>query len=124
MRETVLLCNVTDENQLAAIKRLLLLMRMRIRMVKKEEYMQPIGVLAGVLEETAEMPEYEGAELDQPMMIMSGLTGGRMNQLLAAYRKSKIPPIALKAVVTPTNQYWNVLQLYDEIRKEHEAMHS
>lgn len=121
MRETVLLCNFTDQAQVSAIKRLLLLMKIKIRVIEKTEYLQPIGELAGILE-TGTDSFYDGEELKEPVMIMSGLTSSRMNQFLNAFRKHRIDPVDLKAIVTPTNQYWNVLVLYDEIKKEHEAM--
>lgn len=122
MRETVLLCNFTDQAQISAIKRLLLLMKIKIRVVDKKEYLQPVGMLAGILETDTDS-FYDGEELETPLMVMSGLTSGRMNQFLGTFRKYRIAPVDLKAIVTPTNQYWNVLQLYEEIKKEHEAMH-
>ena len=36
----------------------------------------------------------------------------------------KVPPIALKAIVTTQNQAWNSLQLYRELKEEHEKMKS
>lgn len=123
MRETVLLCNFTDQSQVSAIKRLLLLMKIKIRVIEKAEYLQPIGELAGILE-TGTDSFYDGEDLQEPMMVMSGLTSSRMNQFLGAFRKYRIAPVDLKAIVTPTNQYWNVLVLYEEIKKEHEAMKS
>ena len=44
-----------------------------------------------------------------------------MNYMLAYLRKEKIQ-IPLKAVLTPTNRHWNSLELYAEIKKEHEQM--
>ena len=35
-------------------------------------------------------------------------------------RRKKVPPIALKAIVTTQNQAWNSLQLYRELKEEHE----
>ena len=38
-------------------------------------------------------------------------------------RVAKLPPVALKAVLTDENKGWNMLELHEELQKEHEAMH-
>ena len=47
-----------------------------------------------------------------------------MDELLLRLRKSGIPRISLKAVVTDTNADWSFYQLYREISEEHRQMHS
>ena len=46
-----------------------------------------------------------------------------MNLFLQAIRAAKLPPVALKAVLTDENKGWNVLELHEELQKEHEALH-
>ena len=46
MKETILLYHIADQDRLHAIQRALLPLGMRIRMVQKEEYLQPVGFLA------------------------------------------------------------------------------
>lgn len=43
--------------------------------------------------------------------------------VLQAIRAAKLPPVALKAVLTDENKGWNVLELREELQKEHEALH-
>ena len=57
------------------------------------------------------------------MLVMAGISGARMDMVLRALRKSGVGPIPYKAAMTPTNQYWNPLQLFKEIKEEHEKMH-
>ena len=38
-------------------------------------------------------------------------------------RVAKLPPVALKAVLTDENMGWNVLELHEELLKEHETLH-
>ena len=37
-------------------------------------------------------------------------------------KRAKLPPIPLKAVLTPTNRDWTSQQLWQELRREHQAM--
>ena len=76
MKETILLYHIADRDRLHAIQRALLPLGMRIRMVQKEEYLQPVGFLAGVKEIQPGKEQYEGEELEKEMMVMAGLSSG------------------------------------------------
>ena len=53
---------------------------------------------------------------------MAGLSNSRVDGVLKAIRKSGIGPVPYKAVLTPANQEWNVIKLFQEIKSEHEQM--
>lgn len=53
---------------------------------------------------------------------MAGLSSQQMHQFLQGFRRKKIPPVALKAVLTATNQKWDAFQLCRELSLEREAM--
>ena len=53
------------------------------------------------------------------LLVFSGM----LDLILAEYRKEKIEPVALKAMVTPHNISWTVYELSSELAKEHAAMH-
>ena len=57
------------------------------------------------------------------MMIMCGFTQSMIHELLIRIRRQRMAPVDLKAVLTPTNQNWNSLEIYEEIKKEHRMMH-
>ena len=57
------------------------------------------------------------------LLIFSGIPEGMLDLILAEYRKEKIEPVALKAIVTPHNIGWTVYELSSELAKEHAAMH-
>ena len=96
----------------------------RVRIVEPEQYLQSIGFLAGN-KAFAESPEaYDGAGFDEPMMVMAGFSERKLDLFLTEMRRKKVPPIALKAIVTTQNQAWNSLQLYRELKEEHEKMKS
>lgn len=58
----------------------------------------------------------------EPMMVMKIYSEQKLNQFLSGVRKEGIPRIDLKAILTEYNKGWDSFQLYEEIKKEHEAM--
>lgn len=56
------------------------------------------------------------------VLVMHNFTSRRIDELLLNLRKAGVPRIALKAVVTEDNSRWTFYHLYEEIKKEHEAM--
>ena len=53
---------------------------------------------------------------------MVNFSNALMNQFLLGFRKKKIPPVALKAVLTPENSAWDSCKLHEELLREHRAM--
>lgn len=123
----------------------------RLRAVKKEEYGLPVGVLAGVKglnedilkeagqetqkEESAqkqadgrlqrEVPENDSSrkmDFSDEMAIMAGFSSAQIDAFIHALRKKGVGRIDYKAVLTPYNMKWDSVQLYEEIKKEHEMM--
>ena len=123
----------------------LLPLRVRVRAVEPADYAQPIGYLAGVKgigpvevenakpsksresqgweedcgEDTAGR---EKAKLPAEFLVMAGLTGSRVDQVLSAIRRSGVGPIPYKAILTATNQDWDAYSLLAELMREHEQM--
>ncbi len=124
MRETILLFHFSDKDRKNRLNRALLPLRMKIREVAKEDYLQPVGYLAGKKEISPLKESYQGEELEGEMILMAGLSGGQVDMVLKAIRKSGVGPIPYKAVLTASNQEWNVLKLFQEIKAEHEQMES
>ena len=124
MKETILLFNMTDRERLLKIEMALFPLRVRLKRVAKEEYANPLGCLAGIKDIPPSDSPYEGGELDGEMMIFAFFNDARLNQVLAALRKSGAGPIPYKAVLTATNQLWTPTECFEEIRREHEAMSS
>lgn len=122
MREVVLLVNFQDKKQLREIQMMLLTVKLRMRMVSREEYLQTLGYLAGVKGMEAGQETYEDEELGREMMVFAGVTEEHLNQMLFLMKKGGVKPVDYKAVLTDTNKDWNILQLYKEISQEHEAM--
>lgn len=123
--ETVLLYAVKDKEKRKRIQTLLLLMGVRIRMVEPKQYALPIAqLLEGKTEQDALEEEVteELCEFEEEMLVLSGFSGNRLDELLLALRRQKAR-VDLKAVVTDSNKTWNSKELYQELRKEHRMMH-
>ena len=65
--------------------------------------------------DTAEAPE-------QPMLVLDGFTSKRLDVLLRELRQHGVS-VPYKAIVTEHNLPWTLRALYDELVREHEAMH-
>lgn len=121
MKPTILLFNFTDKPRLDKIIRAILPLKVKIKKVNREDYMQSIGYLLGKKDIDPIEKKYDGPELDDEMLLLADMMDSQINQLLLSLRKAGVS-IKLKAVLTENNQYWNTLQLYEELKKENEAL--
>ena len=119
MNPMVLCYNLRSE-QIARLRVLCLRLGIRLRIVEREEFALPVGVLAGVAEPPETLEEIE--PLFDPMLVMAHFRPGMLDAFLNEWRRSRIPPVKLKAMLTETNAGWNAVKLYSTIREEHEQM--
>ena len=97
-------------------------MKLRLRVVKPEEFGLPLGVLTGAMPKQDETAAGEETPFSDEMLVMAGLSPAQMDLFLNRLRRGKGTSVALKAVVTPTNETWNAYELHRELTAEHEAM--
>ena len=124
MKEVILLFNF-EQTKARKLTTQLLMMKFKVKVVKEEEWGYPVGYLCGSLEtieENEKTPEEQ--KLDSAMLVMAGVDGNRLNQVLNAIKKSGIGKVPYKAVVTETNQHWLPQNLLQELKLEHEEMQS
>lgn len=115
--ETVLLYNCSGP-QWSKLRQVFVMQKLRMKAVEPGQY----GLsLAQVLEGSGEPAGVE-EEFSDPMLVFCSLTGPQLDRLLGAMKRAKLPPIPLKAVLTPTNRDWTSQQLWQELRREHQAM--
>lgn len=122
MKGTILLFHFSDKSRRAKLARALLPLHLRIKEVGKENYLQPVGYLAGNKELEPVEGSYEGEDLAGEMILMAGLSGAQVDAVLQAIRRSGVGSIPYKAVLTAANQGWNALKLFEEIKSEHQQM--
>ena len=126
MKEMILLFNPPAKEQLLKIRSALLPLHIRIQLIKPEQYNQPLGYLAGMKDISPVEGNYAGEELPDTMFHYISRRQRQMcirDRVLAALRKSGAGPFPYKAVLTATNSKWNALACFNEIRREHEALH-
>lgn len=87
--------------------------------VKLSDYSQKLAYLAGIPGFPREDTDYTGPEFPSEMMVFSNMAD-MLDQFLSEYKKAGIPPIGLKAVITPHNIFWSAEDLCKELFKEHQ----
>lgn len=126
MRPTVLFYNIKDRSRLLKIHQALMPLGFRIKLVEKQDFGLPVGVVAGL---DAEMEQVSGTEkpdtlgeteFTDEMAVMAGFTSAQVDAFILALRKKGVGRIDYKAVLTPTNRRWDSITLYQELKKEHE----
>ena len=123
MKETILLFNPPEKEKLLKIEMALFPLHVRLKKISPEQYNQPLGVLAGIKDMTPVEGVYSCGELPGTLFVFCFLEGNRLDQALAALRRCGAGPFPYKAVLTPTNSRWTAPDCFEEIRREHEAMH-
>lgn len=114
----ILLYNL-DTPKGAKIRRMCLPLGLRTRLVKPEEYGLPLGAL--VDGDAPETP-WTGESFTDEMLVLVNCTGPLVDKFLQGFRRNKIPPVALKAVLTPTNRTWDSAALHTELTRERQAI--
>lgn len=121
-QELVLLYEINGKDREKKLKLILVKLGIRIKLVKKEEYLETVGYLAKIKGSELKGQIYEGELLGDEMMVLVGFSSGRIDTLLSEIRKAKLDRINLKAVLTDYNKGWSSIELYKELKEEHEAM--
>jgi len=121
-KELILAYNLKDSPKAKGLVMACMILGIRVKAVEPGQYLQPLGALCGLngIEPVDEI--YEGEGLDEEMLVLHDFSSARMDQLFQQLRRVGVGRIALKAALTETNCTWNSLELYQEIKKEHEYM--
>ncbi len=100
----------------AAIRQLLVPMKIKATEVEPDCFHQTLGELA----KERFLPRRESASLGIPgesLLVMCDFTEKQMNRLLMELRSRGIR-VEFKAILTPTNQSWPVRRMYLEMARE------
>lgn len=116
----VLLYNLNQSEKGRKIKFILIRMGIKIKNIAKEDYLQPVGALAGIPGIERNELLYTENGFEEEMLVMKGFSEHQLNDFLNFFRREKIEKVNLKAVLTPSNQTWTSLRLYEELKKEHD----
>ena len=114
----VLLYNLNNEKGVK-IRRMCLPLGLRTRLVEPAEYGLTLSQL--VEGQTPETP-WAGECFSDELLLLVNCPGPLLDRFLQGFRRNKIPPVGLKAVLTPTNSGWTSLELREELAREREAI--
>ena len=95
-------------------------LKIQVSKIHPYSYSQKLGYLADISGFNRENTTYTGPEFPSEMLVFSGMDSDLVDTFLAKYKEASIPPIGLKAIVTPHNVFWNAIDLYKELFKEHQ----
>lgn len=91
----------------------------RVSKIEPAQYSQTLGYLAGIPGFPEGETPYTGPDFPSEMMVFAGMSD-RLDRFLAEYKQAAVPPIGLKAVITPHNIFWSAEDLYKELVQEHQ----
>ena len=118
MKPPVLLTYNLYGDRAAKIRLVAMRFRIRVRGVLAAEYDRPVGELV----DTAPGGTWEGAAFSDEMLVMAHFPAPLLQAFLQGMRRAGVRPVALKAVLTPTNAAWDSNALHAELCKEREAI--
>lgn len=107
-----------DNPKGAKIRRMCLPLGVRTKLVAPQAHALTLEELAN-----GAPPPADGAPgFSDELLLMAGFTSAQIDALILGFRRAKIPMVALKAVLTPTNRSWTSVQLHQELCREREAV--
>ncbi len=112
-----------DESRLSLIRTFCGSQNVRIIRIYRPQYGETIGALAGIPSFRLSNQPYRGEDFTMEMMVMCGFKPDELDIFLKAFRDAGIPPVWLKATVTPHNINWSADRLYNELANEHKQLH-
>lgn len=107
-----------DDKSLKGLKALGRKKSVRIRRVLPEEYLTPIGALAG-RDIRAGIPEM--GPVGQ-MLVFCDVTEKQLDMLLGEIKNARIAQTALMAMLTEHNLMWTAPTLWRELLREHREL--
>ena len=130
MKEMVLYYAPENAVHVSVIKGVLVQMGIRIKNLTSGRCEKKIGYLAGmdgfededvVLGETVVPGVGQQASpmtINEELLVLCGFTEERLDQLLERLKKAGVPRSVMKAIVTHSNAYWTVYELYSHLVEE------
>lgn len=122
MSTSVLLYNFSDGERLGKIRRYLNKEHISICMVTAPEFLHPLGYLFHMNGYDRNPVFNFGQNFTDEMMVLKDFSGKQLDDFLGFFPKENLPPVKLKAILTPVTVHWNSIQLHDELTKEHQMM--
>ena len=118
MRPTILTFNL-NENRLSKLRFLCMKLGLAVKPIPAADFSQPIGALCGLADPAETTP---ADAFPEEMLIFCHMDNAAVNRFLQTTRQMRYAPVALKAILTPTNAAWTPAQLCAELKQERQAV--
>ena len=118
MRPTILTFNLSDA-RLSKLRFLCMKLGLAVKPVPAEDCCQPISALCG-LSGRADAAPVEA--FSEEMLVFCHMDNSAVNRFLQTAKQMRFAPVALKAILTPTNAAWTPAQLCAELKDERAAV--
>lgn len=117
MKPTILTFNLSDA-RLSKLRFLCMKLGVLVKDIPAADFGQPIGALCGLADRT----EAEAGAFPEEMLVFCHMDNTAVNRFLQTAKQMRYAPVALKAILTPTNAEWTPVQLCDELKRERQAV--
>ena len=118
MRPTILTFNLTDA-RLSKLRFLCMKLGLMVKPVPAEDCCQPISALCGLSDPADAAP---AESFPEEMLVFCHMDNSAVNRFLQTAKQMRFAPVALKAILTPTNAAWTPAQLCAELKDERAAV--
>ncbi len=117
-RPTILTFNLND-NRLSKLRFICMKLGLVVKPVPAEALCQPISALCGL---SAPVEASPAETFPEEMLIFCHMDNAAVNRFLQTAKQLRYAPVALKAILTPTNAEWTPVQLCQELKQERDAV--
>lgn len=118
----ILLYHFSQDERTRQIRRYLRRAGVDVREVPASDLFHPLGYLF-------EIPGFSpcsrfpmGENFSEEMLVMKDFSNSQMDAFLQFFRDNQLKNVDLKAVLTPVTVHWNSMELYRELKKEHQEL--
>ena len=118
MRPTILTFNLS-ESRLSKLRFLCMKLGLAVKPVPAEDCCQPISALCGLSDPADAAP---AESFPEEMLVFCHMDNAAVNRFLQTAKQMRFAPVALKAILTPTNAEWIPAQLCQELKDERSAV--
>ena len=122
MQPTALLYNIPEDGRGEMIRSYLRAAGVIVTDVPQTDDTKRLGALAKIPGFEEEEAVIGWRTFTDEMLVMCAFTRELMDGFLAYFHEQKIAPVALKAMLTPTNMNWTSTELHTALSEEHQMM--
>lgn len=118
MRPMILTFNLADE-RLAKLRFLCMRLGCAVKPVPEADWGQPLSALCGLSAPEDSAPAEPFAD---EMLVFCHMDNAAVHRFLQTAKQMRFRPVALKAILTPTNAEWPPVHLHAELAAERAAV--